>query len=109
MRSIEGVAESPLSTVLNFNFPADKYNLTLKEGHYDPKFYGWLFECHGFWHNVALIVPSVLFLLYLGFQARKSFTKLSNGRSYIMISYYGCLWLVSLLNLAWCSLQVCVF
>ncbi|KAF5740573.1 hypothetical protein HS088_TW11G00647 [Tripterygium wilfordii] len=65
----------------------------------------WLFECHGFWHNVALIVPSLLFVLYLAFQAKKSFVKLSNGRSYIMISYYGTLWLISLLNLAWCSLQ----
>lgn len=109
MRSLEGVAESPLSTVLNLTLQEEKYNLTLKEGNYGPRFYGWLFECHGFWHNVALIVPSALFVLYLGFQARKSFTKLTHGRSYIMISYYGCLWLVSLLNLAWCSLQVCVF
>lgn len=105
MRSLEGVAESPLSTVLNLTLQEEKYNLTLKEGNYGPRFYGWLFECHGFWHNVALIVPSALFVLYLGFQARKSFTKLTHGRSYIMISYYGCLWLVSLLNLAWCSLQ----
>ena len=71
--------------------------------------YGWLFECHGFWHNLFLIIPSLLFVLFLTFQAKKSFQKLSHGRSYIMISYYGCLWLVSLLNLAWCSLQVCGF
>ncbi|OMO55331.1 hypothetical protein COLO4_36048 [Corchorus olitorius] len=67
--------------------------------------YGWLGECHGFWHNLALIIPSFIFVLFLAFQAKRSYRKLSNGRSYIMISYYGCLWLVSLLNLAWCSLQ----
>lgn len=68
--------------------------------------YGWLFDCHGFWHNVPLIVFSAMFVLYLASHARKSFTKLSQGRSYIMISYYGVLWFVSVLNLAWCSLQV---
>lgn len=66
----------------------------------------WLWECHGFWHNVALILPSVSFVLYLALQARKSCKKLSIGRSYIINSYYGIIWLVSLLNLAWCSLQV---
>ncbi|KAJ4887410.1 Transmembrane protein adipocyte-associated 1 protein [Raphanus sativus] len=39
------------------------------------------------------------------YEAKKSLSKLSNRRSYIMIAYYGCLWLVSLLNLAWCCLQ----
>ncbi|KAK8634177.1 hypothetical protein V6N13_015005 [Hibiscus sabdariffa] len=67
--------------------------------------YEWLFECHGVLHNVALIIPSLLFVLFLGFQAKKNFQKLSHGRSYIMISYYGCLWIVSLLNLAWCCVQ----
>lgn len=109
MRSFEGVAESPLSTVLNLTLQEEKHYLTLKEANYGSRLYGWLFECHGFWHNVALIIPSALFVLYLGFQARKSFTKLTHGRSYIMISYYGCLWLVSLLNLAWCCLQVSAF
>lgn len=97
MRAFQEVAGIPLSTSLN---------LTLKEGGYGPKLHGWFFECHGFWHTIALIVPSLLFVLYLAFQAKRSFTKLHHGRSYIMIAYYGCLWLVSLLNLAWCSLQV---
>lgn len=73
-----------------------------------PDMYGWLFECHGFWHNVLLIMSSLAFALYLAAQARKSFSKLSSGRSYIMMAYYGCLWLVSLLNLTWCSLQVII-
>lgn len=79
------------------------------EGDSGPNFYQWLFECHGFWHNSALIAASIMFVVYLALQARQSFSKLLHGRSYIMISYYGCLWLVSLLNLAWCSLQVCAF
>lgn len=65
----------------------------------------WFFNCHGWLYNLALIVPSLLFLVYLALQAKKSFTKLFHGRSYIMISYYGLLWLVSLLNLAWCASQ----
>ncbi|KAL4303727.1 hypothetical protein GQ457_10G014220 [Hibiscus cannabinus] len=69
--------------------------------------YTWLFECNGFWHSLALIIPSLLFVIFLGSQAKNSFRKLSHGRSYIMIAYYTCIWLVSLLNFAWCSLQVC--
>ncbi|CAN6582050.1 unnamed protein product [Malus baccata var. baccata] len=80
-------------------------NSTLGDGVSGSPFYSWLGECHGFFHNVALIVPSLLFVLYLAFQSKKSFSKLSHGRSYIMIAYYGCLWLVSLLNLAWCCFQ----
>lgn len=71
--------------------------------------HNWLFECHGFLHNLTLIVASLAFVLYLAFQAKMSVRKLSHGRSYIMIAYYGCLWLVSLLNLAWCFFQVCHF
>ncbi|KAE9445754.1 hypothetical protein C3L33_22355, partial [Rhododendron williamsianum] len=47
-----------------------------------------------------------MFVLYLASHAKKSFGKLSQRRSYIMISYYGVLWLVSVLNLAWCALQL---
>lgn len=93
---MRALSESPVPSYTNF---------TLEKADYGPKLYGWLFECHGFWHNVALIVPSFLFVLYLVFQARKSYGKLFHGRSYIMIAYYCSLWLVSLLNLAWCSLQ----
>lgn len=66
----------------------------------------WLVECHGIWHNLALILPSALFVAYLASQARKSYAKLTYGRSYIMIAYYALLWAVSLLNLLWCVLQV---
>ncbi|KAF4368411.1 hypothetical protein F8388_018105 [Cannabis sativa] len=80
-------------------------NLTVPVGDSGPRLYGWLTDCHGFWHNAALILASLLFVLYLGFQARQSLPKLSHGRSYIMISYYACLWIVSLLNLGWCLFQ----
>lgn len=65
----------------------------------------WLSSCHGLWYNLFLIVPSALFVAFLASQARKSLTKLSYGRSYIMISYYGLLWAVSLFNLVWCIFQ----
>ncbi|XP_020209653.1 transmembrane protein adipocyte-associated 1 homolog [Cajanus cajan] len=68
-------------------------------------FHDWVFECHGFWHNAVLIIASLLFVLYLALQARQSFLKLSHGRSYIIISYYASLWLVSILNLIWCFSQ----
>ncbi|XP_011023490.1 PREDICTED: transmembrane protein adipocyte-associated 1-like [Populus euphratica] len=81
-------------------------NSTLNEGTFvGSSVYDWLFECHGFLHNAILILASLAFVLYLTFKAKKSFRKLSNGRSSIMIAYYGSLWLVSLLNLAWSCLQ----
>lgn len=69
---------------------------------------GWTWVCHGIFHSLFLILPSVSFVLFLAFQARKSISKLSNGRSHIIIAYYAFLWVVSLLNLVWCSLQVCL-
>ncbi|KAH0856181.1 hypothetical protein HID58_084442 [Brassica napus] len=66
---------------------------------------GWVDRCHGFLHNTVLVAASLFFVAYLAYEARKSFSKLSNRRSFIMIGYYGSLWLVSLLNLAWCCLQ----
>ncbi|KAL6011994.1 Cullin-associated NEDD8-dissociated protein 2 [Asimina triloba] len=66
----------------------------------------WIFGCHGLWYNLALIVPSALFIAFLLSKAKKSYSKLSYGRSYIMIAYYALLWIVSALNLAWCVLQV---
>ncbi|XP_015079123.1 transmembrane protein adipocyte-associated 1 homolog isoform X1 [Solanum pennellii] len=62
--------------------------------------------CHGFWHDVILVLPSVLFVLYLGFHARSNIKKLSHRRSFVMIGYYGLLWFAVLLNLCWCFLQV---
>ena len=85
-------------------------NSTLNEGTFvGSSVYDWLFECHGFLHNAILILASLAFVLYLAFKAKKSFRKLSNGRSSIMSAYYGSLWLFSLLNLAWSCLQVCGF
>jgi hypothetical protein len=66
-------------------------------------------DCHGVWYDAVLVVPSVVFLVYLAVHAKKNLEKLSNGRSYIMISYYALVWVATLLNLAWCSLQVPAF
>lgn len=84
---------------------AQTSNFTLAVEDSGPVLHSWITDCHGFWHNAALVVASLLFVLYLGYQARQSFPKLSHGRSYIMIAYYACLWLVSLLNLVWCLFQ----
>ncbi|XP_052192995.1 protein CANDIDATE G-PROTEIN COUPLED RECEPTOR 2 [Diospyros lotus] len=96
-----------LEVVVGASLASPITNSTMEggEGADRPRLYGWLFNCHGFLHNVALTVFSALFVLYLASQARKSFAKLSNGRSHIIIAYYGLLWLVSVLNLAWCLLQ----
>ncbi|GLT25205.1 hypothetical protein SLA2020_003500 [Shorea laevis] len=62
-------------------------------------------QCHGVWYNAMLVVPAVLFVVYLAVHARKNVRKLCNGRSYVMISYYALLWIASGFNLAWCCLQ----
>lgn len=97
---------SRLQIPLNSTFLSDAAVPEGGFGGYGRQLCGWLWECHGFWHNVALILPSVSFALYLALQAKRSCKKLSIGRSHIINSYYGIVWLVSLLNLAWCSLQV---
>ncbi|EYU23553.1 hypothetical protein ABFS82_04G149600 [Erythranthe guttata] len=61
--------------------------------------------CNSFWREAALVVPSILLVLYLGFQARRNLKKLSHRKSYVMIAYYAILWLSALLNLAWSILQ----
>ncbi|OMO53174.1 hypothetical protein CCACVL1_28839 [Corchorus capsularis] len=62
-------------------------------------------QCHGVLYDAVLVVPALLFLVYLALNAKKNVNKLRNGRSYVMISYYSLLWLASGLNLAWCCLQ----
>lgn len=94
--------EMPLQSVLT----QGSVSGTVFSENSDPRFYSWLLECHGFWHNAVLIVASFLFVLYLALQAKRSYVKLSHGRSHIIISYYGCLWLASVLNLFWCIFQV---
>ncbi|XP_068659298.1 protein CANDIDATE G-PROTEIN COUPLED RECEPTOR 2-like [Aristolochia californica] len=89
MREIVEVAEAPLPILAVSDF----------------KLSGWISVCHGVWYNIALTVPTAIFLVFLLYQSRKSYWKLSYGRSYIMIAYYGLLWLVSVLNFVWCILQ----
>ncbi|KAJ6843307.1 transmembrane protein adipocyte-associated 1-like protein [Iris pallida] len=68
-------------------------------------FFWWLLDCHGALFNLALIIPSAAFVVYLASHARRSYAKLTYGRSYIMIAYYALLWTVCALNLLWCLLQ----
>lgn len=63
-------------------------------------------QCHGFWYSFFLIVPSLLFVAYLAFNAKKNFKKLSQGRWHVMVAYYSLLWFATLLNLFWCFRQV---
>ncbi|XP_061364931.1 protein CANDIDATE G-PROTEIN COUPLED RECEPTOR 2-like [Gastrolobium bilobum] len=58
-------------------------------------------KCNGY-DNTFLVVSSLLFVLYLTVHAKKNIKSLG---SYIIISYYALLWLVTLLNLAWSFLQ----
>lgn len=98
MRNLESVIAEPPISMISDSIVTD-YNLN------GGNLYGWLISCHGFWHNIGLIVPSFMFVMFLVVQAKKSFVKLSNDRSLVIIAYYGCLWVVSLFNLAWCLLQ----
>lgn len=102
MRGLEEVTLSPLAVIPE----VDASTAAGGGAGRAPDFSGWISDCHSLWHNLALIVSSALFVAFLAAQARRSLTKLSYGRSSIMISYYGLLWAVSLLNLLWCVLQV---
>ncbi|XP_054807690.1 protein CANDIDATE G-PROTEIN COUPLED RECEPTOR 2-like isoform X2 [Prosopis cineraria] len=64
-----------------------------------------LSNCNGFWYDAFLVVPSVLFVLYLAVHAKKNLKKLCNGGSYVMKSCYALLWAATLLNIAWCFFQ----
>ncbi|KOM33183.1 hypothetical protein LR48_Vigan01g273900 [Vigna angularis] len=56
-------------------------------------------------YGIFLVVSSVLFALYLALHAKKNLKSLCRRGSYVVVSYYALLWLVTLLNLAWSSLQ----
>lgn len=104
---MSSVLDSPALQVpitLESNSSVGIANVTSIQGH-DRGVSSWFQNCHGFWHNFALIVPSGLFVLYLAFQAKKCYRKLWVGKSHIINSYYGIVWFVSLLNFAWCCLQ----
>ncbi|THF99213.1 hypothetical protein TEA_020988 [Camellia sinensis var. sinensis] len=77
MRALEFVPGVPLPSPISNSTPEE----AAEGGGYGPRLYGWLFDCHGFWHNLALILFSALFVVYLASHAKKSFAKLSHGRS----------------------------
>jgi len=52
------------------------------------------------------MLPSLAFVGFLAWQARRSFRRLSYGRSHVVVvAYYALLWAVAVLNLLWCFLQ----
>ncbi|VFQ74971.1 unnamed protein product [Cuscuta campestris] len=61
--------------------------------------------CRSFLHDATLVVPSVIFMLYLGFHARRNIKKLRNRLSHVMIAYYALLWFAALVNVALAALQ----
>nr|ACU20762.1 unknown [Glycine max] len=60
-------------------------------------------KCDGY--GISLVVSSVLFVLYLAVHAKKNLNSLCRRGSYVVVSYFVLLWLVTLLNLAWSFLQ----
>lgn len=59
-------------------------------------------------YDVIVGLPTVLFIVFLASQLRSSVRKLhhSHGRNHIMITYYAFLWLVCVLNVLRCCLQM---
>ncbi|XP_042459889.1 protein CANDIDATE G-PROTEIN COUPLED RECEPTOR 2-like [Zingiber officinale] len=97
---------APEQLLAEMSLTAASSDLPLATVHIPAASPSWFVGCHGPPYNLALIVPSALFVAYLGWLARKSFLKLTSGQSHLMVSYYALLWLVSLLNLFWCLVQV---
>lgn len=66
-------------------------------------------ESNGFgelFYNVVLALPALLFLLFLLTRLRSSVRKLLQSRSHIMGTYYSFLWVICVLNLCWCLLEM---
>jgi hypothetical protein len=57
-------------------------------------------------YNVVLALPALLFLLFLLTRLRSSVRKLTQSRSHIMATYYSFLWVICVLNLCWCLLEM---
>ncbi|WOK91640.1 hypothetical protein Cni_G00331 [Canna indica] len=89
--------------------PGESETALLVESDVNASATSWIVGCHGLLYNLALVVPSDLFVAYLAAQARKSFLKLTYGHSYVMMAYYALLWVVTSLNLIWCLVQVWQF
>lgn len=57
-------------------------------------------------YDLAVGLPSLAFLLFLGWQLQPSLRKLRRSRSLIMATYFGFLWCITILNLFRCILQM---
>ncbi|KAG4378651.1 hypothetical protein GLYMA_17G077800v4 [Glycine max] len=60
-------------------------------------------KCDGY--GIFLVISSLLFVLYLTVHAKKNLNGVCRRGSYVVVSYYALLWLVTLFNLAWSFLQ----
>ncbi|CAM6087522.1 unnamed protein product [Calypogeia fissa] len=56
--------------------------------------------------HVLLLLPSLVFLLFLAWRVQSSVRKLAHSKSHIMSTYYVFLWIIAVLNLCWCILEI---
>ncbi|XP_024387486.1 protein CANDIDATE G-PROTEIN COUPLED RECEPTOR 2 [Physcomitrium patens] len=60
----------------------------------------------GLLYNVVMALPALLFLLFLLAHLRSSVRKLLHSQSHIMAAYYAFLWVICVLNICWCLLEI---
>ncbi|OAE33163.1 hypothetical protein AXG93_4773s1360 [Marchantia polymorpha subsp. ruderalis] len=58
------------------------------------------------WADIILLLPALLFLIFLISRVQSSVRKLVHSKSHIMGTYYSFLWIIAILNLCWCVLQI---
>ncbi|KAK9817983.1 hypothetical protein WJX72_005332 [[Myrmecia] bisecta] len=56
--------------------------------------------------DLVVGLPAILFLVFLAWRVKPSLRKLRRSQSHIMTTYYGFLWVVTLLNVLRCFVQV---
>ncbi|KAJ7566414.1 hypothetical protein O6H91_02G101700 [Diphasiastrum complanatum] len=57
-------------------------------------------------YDAFMLLPALLFLVFLVARARSSLRKLFRSKSNIMTTYYAFLWIISILNVCWCFLEM---
>ncbi|EFJ08036.1 hypothetical protein SELMODRAFT_185742 [Selaginella moellendorffii] len=61
---------------------------------------------HGVLYYLVMLLPVLAFTVFLIARARKCVKKLLQSQSPIMATYYACLWIISILNILWCVLEM---
>mmetsp|Transcript_15989 Transcript_15989/g.44611 ORF Transcript_15989/g.44611 Transcript_15989/m.44611 type:complete len:304 (-) Transcript_15989:306-1217(-) len=80
------VADENTTTCVNFVSPHDRVGFIV--------------------HVVAYAIPVVLFMIFLGLKLRPSLRKLQRAQSHIMTTYYTFLWIVSILSVMSCMIEI---